>query len=233
MSGLYQAKFYGLSESELEWFQTTWGRGIAPGGVLFLRPLDFGRTIYLKNQFDPSVQLSPLSTDPRFSVISLEGALAQVVFPFGKHATALGGIQDIIGMRRSHVFSTEVESGLDWRMYASTLLDLSDVIFVLPNFSEPIKWEISEIRKKGVLPQCIFILLPASHEWVDFGNRRAFSEFLKIPSEQLRDEGGFLFGDTDPLHASFLEWSALWNGTLFERIAQRLRSSPTKKLPAD
>ena len=192
-----------------------------PPSIILLRPLSVIRSVYVVNEFSDLWFSKPFSLDRNIPFISLEGALTSVVRPLFKATNAVGGLTDILGMGRSGTAGEFNDTDAGWKMLVRSMLEISDVVLVLPDMSEGLRWELEELRKTDRVSECIFVLLPKQYEWSDGGNRLAFTELLNICDQHLLDDGGFLFGDPSDPKTLRLGWSSMWDGSLTKEIAQR------------
>jgi hypothetical protein len=129
--------------------------------AVFLRPFSSTGNFRQKSrQLLPQEVTVGSSSPSREYSFELESMIAQVIHNW-LPMIALGRPGEHFGSGRLPVSDDE------WQEVVKSLVHQADVIFVVPDTSEGMLWELSHLRDEGYLPKCVMIMPPnpAADSW--------------------------------------------------------------------
>lgn len=181
-----------------------------------LRDLRSVRRYLMTNRFTANSSVFRLPIEPpRYS---LESAVMRAFVPSFGFISVGGGVDDLGAGRLMNV-------GMEWQEIVRDLLKRSDLfVCLIPSGSAGVQWEVSELRRAGLLDKTMWIMPPADavpsgeHEW----NSATFGLApMRIALPRFREAGGFFFLDCEGVVRHEEPFSALWEGRIAE-VVQRL-----------
>jgi hypothetical protein len=178
--------------------------------LLFLRPLGTAGRLRLPNRFtNPGSMAVQFEVEPER--MSVEAVLYRVLgsaYSF----QSIGGATDGFGGGRW--FSV---GGDSWQSLFRTIVGTAEMILVVPEGSDGLRWEINELMSEGQLPKCVFVFPPAADDFdtrgLVEGGVAVLRDFgLESPAY---DEQGLLFRvRQDGTLAGVLSFDHVWTDTL-------------------
>jgi hypothetical protein len=187
------------------------------GDLVFLRGLRTSRRLMITNRFGsnrPDIMAYPREPEK----LSLEAALHRAFMRDFVDWT-FGGVYDAFGMTRG---GSGYGGKKYWQNAVEVALRVADVIFLLPEDSEGVIWDINLLLTRGTRARVVFIMLPeyiegkASHHWKILSHRLLGEQFQI--SKYSPDGGYYLVKSMEHKTGALIPFQSLFDSSLYQSV---------------
>jgi hypothetical protein len=199
---------------------------VRPSGM-YLRSFRQMRRLRVPNRFvaDGS-RIIPYPFEPRLLTLeaALQRSLMRAVSIFG-----VAGPHDAMGMGRAHTIHLKSISKVsDWRSGVTGFLTMVQFVVYVPDDTESLIWESSEIYNSGMIPHCVFVMLPKS---IDERSGSTWTMFQQLDAPHCAHlptfdpKGAFVWLD-NKFSATVLPFDALYDRRLSDLVLSIAKERP-------
>ena len=186
---------------------------------MYLRSFRQMRRLRVPNRFVPDgSRIIPYPFEPRLLTLeaALHRSLMRAVSIFG-----VAGPRDAMGMGRAHrMHLRSVSKVSDWRSGVTEFLAFVQFVVYVPDDTESLIWELSEIHNSGMTPHCVFVMIPES---IDERSKSTWTMFRQLDAPHCAhlptfDPKGALVWLDNSLSATVLPFDALYDRRLSDLV---------------